>query len=252
MLGRLIANLGGSAVSAQERAALEAILASPRRVAAEVELVTEGEAATECHLLVEGQAFRHKTTPDGRRQITAFLAPGDILDLQRLAFPPDFTVTALTVCHVAPIPRVRLDELLAGYPRLAQGFWRLAMLEAATQRAWMMGMGRRTAYARVAHLFCEVFLRLRQAGLAQANRCRFPVTQSHLADAVGLSGVHLNRVLQSLRSDGLIAFRARELVVQDWAGLVAAGEFDASYLHLPPLAQVPPPKLISRTAPPVG
>jgi CRP-like cAMP-binding protein len=95
-----------------------------------------------------------------------------------------------------------------------------------------MGMGRRSAKARIAHLFCEVFLRMRAAGLVEKSRCRFPVTQTHLSDALGLSVVHTNRVLQELRGEGLIAFRGGELNVLNWQGLETAGEFDASYLHL--------------------
>jgi CRP-like cAMP-binding protein len=93
-------------------------------------------------------------------------------------------------------------------------------------------MGRRTAYARIAHLFCEVFVRLRAAGLVQDNRCRFPITQHHLSDSLGLSAVHTNRILQALRRERLIAFQSGELTVLDWPGLQAAGEFDPAYLHM--------------------
>ena len=116
----------------------------------------------------------------------------------------------------------------------------MSLVEASIQREWMIGMGRKSAYARVAHLLCETFLRLRAAGLATGVRCRFPVTQNHMADAVGLSCVHLNRVLQQLRAAGLVALRGRELVILDWVGLTAAGEFEGGYLHLPLSARIPP------------
>lgn len=204
-----------------------------RHTPAEAELVVEGDPSTDCLVLLEGQAFRHKTLPDGRRQILGFLVPGDVLDLPRLFLGVDYGVTALTACQVSAIPRGRLEEALVAHPRLSRAFWRMQLVESAIQREWMIGMGRRSAYARVAHLLCEAFLRLRNVGMTNGARCRFPVTQTHLADAAGLSGVHTNRVLQSLRQNNLIAFRARELVVLDWPGLFAAAEFDANYLHLP-------------------
>jgi CRP-like cAMP-binding protein len=121
---------------------------------------------------------------------------------------------------------------MAANPRVAQAFWRVSLMEAAICREWMVGMGRRSAYARIAHLFCEVIVRLRSTGLVQENRCAFPITQQHLSDALGLSAVHTNRTLQALRREGLISFQGGELVIMDWPGLRAAGEFDPGYLHL--------------------
>lgn len=232
MAGRLIANLEGHGpLAPEERVAVEALVGPMKTLPSDTELVTDGEAAPDCHVLMEGQAFRHKTLPDGRRQIVFFHVPGDILDLQLAGMPVDYSVSTLAMCRVAPIARGRLADLIALRPRLGQAFWRLSLLEAAIQREWMFGMGRRTAYARVAHLLCEVYARMQRADLVQNNRCRFPITQNHLADAAGLSGVHTNRVLQALRANGLIELRSRELIVRDWAGLVAAGEFDAAYLQ---------------------
>lgn len=233
MSGRLIANLEAHApLATEERAAVEALLGSAKTVPADADLVVDGEVATDCHVLLEGQAFRYKTLPDGRRQIVFFHAPGDVLDLQLAFLGVDYSVASLTMCRVAPVPRLRLAELIAARPRIGLAFWRMSLQEAAIQREWMVGMGRRTAYARVAHLLCEVFLRLKRMDLVQNDRCRFPITQTHLADAVGLSGVHTNRVLQQLRASGLIELRSRELIVRDWNGLAAAGEFDPAYLHV--------------------
>lgn len=211
--------------------AVESLLGGVRTVPADTELVIDGEQATDCHVLLEGQAFRHKMLPDGRRQIVLFQAPGDLLDLPRLFLGVDYNVATLTMCRIAPIPRAKLAELIETRPPIGRAFWRMSLQEAAIQREWMVGMGRRSAYARVAHLLCEVFLRLKRVDLVQNNRCRFPITQNHLADAAGLSGVHTNRVLQQLRASGLIELRSRELIVRDWAGLAGAGEFDPSYLQ---------------------
>lgn len=234
MPGRLLAVLDSlTTFTPDDRAAIEDLVGPPRHMPAETELVVDGEATADCTVLLEGQAFRHKTLADGRRQILGFLVPGDVLDFSRLFLGADYGVTALTACQIGPIPRGRLEEILVERPRVGRAFWRMAMLEAELQREWMIGMGRRSAYARVAHLLCEAFLRLRNVGMTYGARCRFPVTQTHLADAAGLSGVHTNRVLQSLRQNGLITFRARELIVLDWPGLIAAAEFDPHYLHLP-------------------
>lgn len=231
MPGRLIANLEAhAALAPEERAAVETLLGAPKMVPADTDLVVDGEGAADCHVLLEGQAFRHKTLPDGRRQIVFFHAPGDVLDLQRAFLGVDFSVSSLTMCRVAPISRARLAELIVARPAIGRAFWRMSLIEGAILREWMLGMGRRSAYARVAHLLCEVYLRLQRVDLVQNNRCRFPITQNHLADAAGLSGVHTNRVLQQLRASGLIELRSRELIVRDWAGLAAAGEFDPAYL----------------------
>jgi CRP-like cAMP-binding protein len=244
MPGRLVENLERHGVlTPDERLALDAIPGSTRTVCAGAELVSDGEASPECLLLLEGQAFRHKTQSDGRRQILAFHTPGDILDLQRLFLGVDYGVSALTSCRVISIPVVKLTEALSEHPGLAQTLWRMSLVEASIHRAWMVGMGRKSAYARVAHLLCEIFVQLRAAGLCTGDRCRFPATQAHLADAVGLSQVHLNRVLQQLRTARLAALRARELVILDWAGLAAAGDFDGHYLHLPaPASPTPLPQ----------
>lgn len=235
MPSRLLAVLDSfGTLAPDDRAAMAELVGAPRHMPAEAELVVDGDTAAECLVLLEGQAFRHKNLADGRRQILGFLTPGDMLDFSRVFLGVDYGVTALTACQIAPIPRGKLEDALMARPHLGRAFWRMAMIEAEMQREWMIGMGRRSAYARVAHLLCEAFLRLRNVGMTYGARCRFPVTQTHLADAAGLSGVHTNRVLQSLRQNGLITFRARELIVLDWPGLIAAAEFDPHYLHLPP------------------
>lgn len=237
MTARLIASLEShGALASEDRAAVAALVGATRSSPPESELVADGQPALECQVLLEGQAFRHKTTSDGRRQIIAFLAPGDILDLQRLFMGVDYGVTALTPCKTAPIYCARLEALTQARPAIGRAVWRNALVDASIQREWLICMGRRTAYARIAHLLCEIFLRLNQRGLTQGQRCRFPLTQGHLADAAGLSGVHTNRVLQALRQQGLITLRGRELLIHDWAGLAAAGEFDPAYLHLPAAA----------------
>jgi CRP-like cAMP-binding protein len=129
------------------------------------------------------------------------------------------------------IPHAKLAEVMEAHPRVARALWRTSLIEASIFREWMIGMGRRSAYARIAHLFCEMAVRLRAAGLVHQNRYSFPITQQHLSDALGLSAVHTNRTLQALRGEGLLSFQGGELVIIDWPGLTAAGEFDIGYLH---------------------
>lgn len=232
MVSRLAANLQlYGALSADELRAVESLIVSTRAIAAGEDLVVEGDAPTHCRVLLDGQAFRHKTLPDGRRQIMAFHIPGDLCDLQGLFLGMDHNVTSLSAGEIGLIPHAKLAEVMEAHPRPARAFWRTSLVEAAIFREWMVGMGRRTAYSRIAHLFCEMVVRMRAAGLVLQNRCSFPITQQHLSDALGLSAVHTNRTLQALRGEGLLSFQGGELVIMDWPGLTAAGEFDAGYLH---------------------
>ncbi|MGH6910866.1 MAG: Crp/Fnr family transcriptional regulator [Phenylobacterium sp.] len=232
MVRRLTANLQlYGALSADEQRAVESLVVSTRTTAPGEDLVVEGDAPSHCRVLLEGQAFRHKTLPDGRRQIMSFHIPGDVCDLQGLFLGMDHNVTALYAGEVGLIPHAKLAEIMQANPRVARALWRTSLVEAAVFREWMVGMGRRSAYARIAHLFCEMIVRMRAAGLVHQNRCSFPITQQHLSDALGLSAVHTNRTLQALRGEGLLSFQGGELVIMDWPGLTAAGEFDAGYLH---------------------
>lgn len=232
MVSRLTANLQlFGPLSADEQQAVESLIVSTRLMAAGEDLAVEGDAPTHCRVLLDGQAFRHRTLPDGRRQIMSFHIPGDVCDLQGLFLGMDHNVTALSAGEIGLIPHAKLSEAIETYPRIARAFWRASLVEAAIFREWMVGMGRRSAYARIAHLFCEVTVRMRAAGLVHQNRAVFPITQQHLSDSLGLSAVHTNRTLQALRGEGLLSFQGGELVVLDWPGLKAAGEFDAGYLH---------------------
>lgn len=221
-------------LSSAEREALWDLVGQGRRYPAGAEIVQEGDRPRECRLLLSGQAFSHRTLADGRRQIMGFHLPGEPLDAEGLFLGLDHSVAALTACETATIAHPRLMAVLDDHPRLTQAFWRLCMQQGAIYRERMLGIGRRSAYARVANLMCETVLRHRAAGLAQGDRIHFPITQQHLSDALGLSAVHTNRVLQQLRGQGLISFQGGELVVLDWPGLQAAGEFEPAYLHLPP------------------
>ena len=132
------------------------------------------------------------------------------------------------------VPHENMFRLFDAAPRVQQLFWHWTLIEASIFREWIVNVGRREAYARIAHLLCETITRLRAVGLSDGLTCDLPITQTELADATGLSPVHVNRSVQSLRRDGLISFRAGSLTVKDWGGLVEAGGFDPAYLHLSP------------------
>jgi CRP-like cAMP-binding protein len=231
---RLIAKLESiGTLTPEEVAVLAALPLRVKHVAENTDIVRDGDIATESCLLVEGFVSRYKMLPDGGRQILAIHTPGDVPDLQSLHLKVlDHSIGALTACRVAFIPHAALDEITRDYPGVTALFWRNTLIDAAIFREWLTGVGRRTAHQRIAHLFCELHLRLKVVGLADDDGFELPVTQAELADALGLSSVHVNRVLQDLRRDGLIHSRGKFVSVTDWSALKEAGGFDPRYLHL--------------------
>ncbi len=206
-----------------------------RPVATGTDIVSEGAQPHELSLISEGFACRYKLLGDGRRQITAFLLPGDICDLRAfLLRRMDHGVAALSRCQISHISHHDLFEIIEKYPRLGLALWRDTMLDGAIYRQWLTNVGRRSAYQRIAHLLCEVWWRLDAVGMTRGGTYALPVTQTDIGDAMGLSVVHVNRTLQQLRADGLISLRSNIVVVLDWSRLRAAGEFDPDYLQLKP------------------
>jgi CRP-like cAMP-binding protein len=125
-----------------------------------------------------------------------------------------------------------LRDICERFPRITAAFWRETLIDAAIFREWVTNVGRRDAYSRMAHVLCEMLLRLRAVGLAEDNACDLPITQVEFADAIGVSTVHVNRVLQDMRADGLIETKGTQVSVPDWERLKHAGDFDPTYLHL--------------------
>jgi CRP-like cAMP-binding protein len=208
---------------------------SVREIGPDQDIVREGDRPSECCLLIEGFACRYKLTEEGKRQIFSFHTPGDIPDLQSLHLKVmDHSLKTLTPCTVAFIPHESIAELTRRCPRAGDVLWRDTLIDAAVFREWMLGIGRRSAYTRIAHVLCEVFIRLKAVGLTSGYECEFPITQTEIGDALGLSAVHVNRSLQELRADGLIELRRGTLTILDWDRFKKAGEFDATYLHLDP------------------
>jgi CRP-like cAMP-binding protein len=197
------------------------------------DIVREGDRPSRCFVILSGFTRTYKATGDGKTQIVAFGVAGDIPDLQSLHLKTlDISVATLTPCSVGFIAHEDLWDLCMRYPRLTAAFWRETLVEGAIFREWLLNVGRREAYHRMAHMLCELLVRLRAVGLAEDHACNLPITQGEFADALGVSTVHVNRVLQELRAHGLIELKGERLHVPDWEGLKQAGDFDPIYLHL--------------------
>lgn len=218
-----------------EKQALRGLPLTIKTCGADQDIVREGDRPSECCLIVEGFACRYKITVEGKRQIMSFHVSGDIPDLQSLHLKVmDHSLGTLVPSTLAFISHGAIRELTHTHPRIADAFWRDTLIDAAVFREWLVGIGRRSAFARIAHLLCELLVRFRVLGLTESLACDLPLTQAELGDALGLSTVHVNRVLQELRGENLIVLRGRTLTVLDWDGLQRAGEFDPTYLHLDP------------------
>jgi CRP-like cAMP-binding protein len=220
-------------LSAEENGALEAMPMQVVDLRADQDIVREGDRPTRSCLVLDGFTCFSKLSGDGRRQIMAFNIAGDIPDLQSMHLEVlDNTLGTITPCKVGFIQHEVLHNLCHRYPRIASALWRETLIDAAIFREWILNIGRRDAYSRMAHLLCELLVRLKAIGLAEDYTCDLPMTQVELADATGISTVHVNRVLQELRGAGLFTFTGSKLTVLDWDGLKQAGDFDPTYLHL--------------------
>ena len=195
-------------------------------------IVREGEHATECSVILQGMAFRQKLLRDGARQIISFHIPTEFVDLQNgLLAIADHSVQSLNRAVVAAIPRSAVIELADARPAIRMAMWTDKLIDSSVFREWVVNVGRRDSRARIAHLLCELVVRLRRVDEGNGDMFDFPVTQEQLADATGLTSVHTNRTLQSLRRDGLIQLTGKSLSVLDWDRLCEVGDFDELYLH---------------------
>jgi CRP-like cAMP-binding protein len=220
-------------LSAEDRAVLQRFAAqSVRTLPARTDISQEGDKPKDVHLIVEGWAYRYKELEDGRRQILSLFLPGDICDQNVFILREmDHSIGTITAARVADLPRAFFDEISAGYPRITAALRWETLVNAAIEREWTMNLGQRNAIERMAHLLCELFFRLEMTGLTIDNTCAFPLTQADLAEATGLSTVHVNRTLQQLRAHDLIALRCKTLVVPDLDRLMRTGLFNPNYLH---------------------
>ncbi|KRQ05532.1 Crp/Fnr family transcriptional regulator [Bradyrhizobium manausense] len=235
----LLRPLSESAVAALERAISEGLF----RAGPGEDLVAEGDPIDSVRVVLSGWLFRHKTLEDGRRQIVNFILPGETCDAHAYLLPAiDHSISTATSVAYAEIKRPHFETLMASERTLAEAFMCETVLNNAIQREWTINLGRRAALEKVAHLFCEIYERLRPVGHADGNSCSFPVTQMDLADATGLSVVHLNRTVQELRAAGLIILRERTLTIPDLDALKSAALFSPGYLQLYRQSKGPSPQ----------
>ena len=216
-----------------EAGALRECASLPRTLRPGEGLAHEGEEPYGLTILVGGVVKAYRELRTGGVQTVALYIAGDLVDAHALALVRSTaTVVAVIPSQVIRISRARLEPLMTTYPSLVRVLWRTSSREHSMLREWMVGMGRRTAYGHMAHLMCEMAVRMRRADASGGDSYAFPLTQTELADAVGLSPVHVNRTLQSLRTDGLVELKRGTLRIRDWRRLVEAAEFDPAYLEL--------------------
>lgn len=235
MINPLVTKLGQFVrLASADKAMIERV--SARRVRSfeqREDIIREGDVPEHINLILSGWACRYKVLEDGRRQVIAFFLPGDMCDLNVFVLRyMDHSISTITPVKVSEISRSGFEELMLAHPRVTQALWWESLVNAATQREWAVNLGQRDATERIAHLFCELFMRLKSAGLASGNSCEMPLTQVELGDATGLSSVHVNRTLQELRSSGLIVLKGRTLTIPDFEALKHVALFNANYLHL--------------------
>jgi CRP-like cAMP-binding protein len=220
-------------LSNEERQAILSLPAKVRTFHPRQDIVRDGDESSQCWFVLDGWVARYKDISQGRRQIMSFHIAGDCPDLQSLYLPVmDHNLCAMSHSKVAHISHESLRALMARFPGIAAALWRDTLVDAAVLRTWMISIGQRSAHERIAHLFCEMYVKLHAVGLAEHHRAEWPLTQLSMAHALGLSNVHVNRALQDLRSQGLIILDKRTLTIPNWRALCDKAGFDRVYLHL--------------------
>ena len=221
-------------MDAEDKAAVLALPHAVRNLEPDQYLVREGDKPTHSCLVVSGFAIRHKLNSEGGRQIVNFHMSGDMVDLQNsLLDVADHNVQSLGRMRAAFIPREAIVEISFSRPAVGKALWLETLVEGSISREWIMNVGRRDALQRTAHLLCEFAYRLDAVGLGPECNYELPMTQEQLADAMGLTPVHVNRTLKVLATSGLIKRTRRSVAIADLQKLAEFGDFRSTYLHLP-------------------
>ena len=217
-------------LNSAETEAIAALTSNPRGYASKQDMIREGDRPGPVFVILKGWACRYKILPSGTRQIMAFLLPGDACDLHvGMLAEMDHNLQALTPCEVALIPGERMEALLEDHPAVARAMYKSQLIDEGILRAWIVSMGRRSSVERVAHLMCELYLRL--FSISSTEDVAFPISQIVLADALGMTPVHVNRILKELRVRGAMSLERGNLLVTDPLKLVQIAGFDENYLH---------------------
>ena len=220
-------------VSPREQALLRGMITRDRRFKVDEDIVAEGSRPTHSTLIVEGFAARYKYMADGTRQITSLHVAGDFVDLHAFLLKTmDHGIVAMSPCHVAFMEHSDLKRITETEPHLSRLLWLDTVVDGAIHREWIVAMGRRSKKEHIAHLFCEIYVRLRVVQQTTGFSFHFPLTQLELADVLGISIVHLNKTLQILRKEGLLTWVSQTLTILDWPQLIKLAQFDPTYLSL--------------------
>jgi CRP-like cAMP-binding protein len=217
-------------LNSAETGAILALTSHPRDYGSKQDMIREGDRPGPVFVILKGWACRYKILPSGTRQIMAFLMPGDACDLHvGMLAEMDHNLQALTPCDVALIPGDRMETLLEDHPAIARAMYKSQLIDEGILRAWIVSMGRRSSVERVAHLMCELYLR--SFSINGTEEVAFPISQIVLADALGMTPVHVNRILKMLRTAGAMSIKRGNLLVMDPLKLVQIAGFDENYLH---------------------
>lgn len=233
MANRFVQKLSGLAnLTADDADALERLTAHPRRYVARQDLIREGDEPGPMFVVLEGWVCRYKILPSGTRQIMAFLMPGDACDLHiKLLAEMDHSIQSITTAMVATVSRSDMQTMMDDHPNVARAMYSAQLVDEGIMRAWIVSMGRRSSTERVAHLVCELYLRARNIGLTGDGEFNLPLSQLVLADALGMTAVHINRVLKELRLAGTMSLKRGSVTILDPVRLVQIAGFDENYLH---------------------
>ena len=233
MFSPLVRKLGhGVDLTEADRSQL-ACVGRTRQIGARQEIITQGDRPENVHLVLDGFACRDKVLRNGKRHIMALLVPGDFCHLHvAILGAMDHGITALSPCTIAELSPATILNLTENHPRIARALWWATLVDEAILREWLVNMGQREAHQQLAHLFCELLVRLQAAGIGDADGYPFPLTQMDIAEVLGITSVHVNRTLQSLRDENLVVLRGRRLNIPNVERLKAYCDFDPAYLHL--------------------
>ena len=227
-----------SDIGPEDERVIRGLVAGTRRVSADQLVVRAGEDLDSSLLLVDGWMIRSKDLPSGDRQVMELHVAGDFADLHGFTLKSlDHDVISVSDCVLAVVPHDRLMQISERHPRLARIYWLSTNIDAAITREMALSLAQRSAISRMAHLFCELHVRLSAVDRAQGDTFEFPLTQRELSECLGLTVVHVNRTLQELRRRGLVEAGSGQISILDKGALQALAEFDPSYLYLdrPPL-----------------
>ncbi|HEX9932378.1 MAG TPA: Crp/Fnr family transcriptional regulator [Allosphingosinicella sp.] len=220
-------------LDAQDAAALRTLDGEVRDVARGEDLLREGDRPGTSVVVVSGLLYRYNLSAQGRRQIHSVYIASDTPSLETIHLDyMDNNLGALAPSRVGIVTHDELHRVMEERPKLRALIWRETLVQASIFRLWLMRNSQMLAHTQVAHFFCELMTRARAAGVADGDTLELPITQEELGDALGMTGVHVNRTLMILRTGGLIEFRSGRLKVLDWERLAETAEFDPSYLHL--------------------